>query len=509
MTRATELTIDVSPLGRARDALATLDGAGWTITDELSAVRVSSRPGPLHSLDLLADVLDAADDVVATSRIAGQSFVLRRVRGQMEVVHVPSLAPREVFEDRDIWPVAERAWSEDVSAVMQLPLDWVIDATLALHRLLAVPAGLEVRVTTSAEALVTMVLGASAWEFDRFLPSPAALRLFIALDAAGPAVRAGVLTFAGLEPGIVTVLGAHQRTHPGAAAESADDLPSPTLLTPCDVRTASGMSWEPAFRHIKQVAAYLALSALASSRTVRDDSLILTYLGFKRLTLTLTRDAEILPKDADGWIVLFLWATLERSPDKLLAIRQVASVYETGAEFLRHPRDVHDSAEMVYLGLRSDAIAEAVRSVRVAETQILEVVRQTARATQDLLKSVTDRAIATLVAVGGVLIANASKVLPTSTGRGLLLVLATFLAFLGIWSLVVEGPLLSLPLRKLLEDFDSRPTSLSERQRFELRKLPTVMAMRSKLRLVQFAVPLVYVAAAALVVVFGHPDRFV
>jgi hypothetical protein len=88
----------------------------------------------------------------------------------------------------------------------------------------------------------------------------------------------------------------------------------------------------------------------------------------------------------------------DTSPDRLLAVRQVVSLYEHDDPF-RDAQDVQASAEIIYVGWRNDAVTEVVESSRDAQAQGNDAVRQALMCSQDLAKAATERFLSGLVAV--------------------------------------------------------------------------------------------------------------
>jgi hypothetical protein len=204
---------------------------------------------------------------------------------------------------------------------------------------------------------------------------------------------------------------------------------------------------------------------------------------------------------------LYDWASTEKSPDRLLAVQQVASLLEAD-QLLDHVGDLRGSAEIVYTGLRSEAVAEAVRGFREAHAATLETVRQTLTSVQDLTKAATDRGFAALVAVGAVLVANGTRSLSNHVGRLLLLLVAAFLIFLAVWSFTVEGPLVAAPMKNLEVDLRRGSPLLTDGQVKELLDAETISITRRRSTVVHFTIPGLHLALSLAIVIFGFPSRY-
>ena len=189
-------------------------------------------------------------------------------------------------------------------------------------------------------------------------------------------------------------------------------------------------------------------------------------------------------------------------------MRQVCSIYGNAGPF-DYAQDVKDSAEVAFFGLRTPKIQEAMKSVRDAQTQASDTVRQSVKSSQDLVKSATERFIAGLVAVGATLIANSAKAIDPSIGRDLMLLVAGFFLLLALASVVLEGPLLGLQMKNLPDDLKAGSSSLPQDRLKAILNSGRVHATRSRIRTVRIAIPLVYVLLVAAIVIWGDPADYV
>ncbi len=206
-----------------------------------------------------------------------------------------------------------------------------------------------------------------------------------------------------------------------------------------------------------------------------------------------------------GTLRLRSWALYDASPDRLLAVRQVASLYESPAVFMQ-PLDVLDGAEVVYAGLRSDAVAEVVRSVREAQGVVLDTVRQTSQSAQDLTKSATERFLASLAALVAIVATSGATGLSQSERRHLMLFVAVTSLILMGSHLVLEGPTLSLQVRRLPQDLRQGEALLTEHQVSRLLGLPSVNAVKRRVKVIRVVIPAAYALLAVLVLIFGYPS---
>jgi hypothetical protein len=245
---------------------------------------------------------------------------------------------------------------------------------------------------------------------------------------------------------------------------------------------------------------------IASDVIVQDDSVVVDFRGLKRVRFQLPQPGGITRESALATRILYEWVFCERSPDRLLATRQVVSLYP-GAEAINAPDDVLDSAEVVYSGLRSDSVVEALRNVREAESRALDTVRDSLKSVQDLAKSATERLLATLAALGGVVVADETRSVSLHTGRILIWLVVAFLVFLLCVAVFIEGPLLSMPLMKMGDDFVNALTPMSENQRSKIVNLPSVVSTRVRIKVLRIFIPIVYVTAIVLIVLIAFPGH--
>jgi hypothetical protein len=289
----------------------------------------------------------------------------------------------------------------------------------------------------------------------------------------------------------------------GEHAASSDVLALPSQLAPFQPELAG--PWERAARVL--AAAFVASTWHRLASAVVEDGAAIEILGFKRVKPRLLEPSELSDEVIDGTRRLHAWAFQDLSPDRLLAVRQVVSLYLDDSA-IRQPADVLDSAELVFVGLRSDAVADAMQSARDAQGQAAETVRQSLKSVQDMLRSATERLFASLVAVAAVVVANATTKLSDRAGRDLLLAVAGYLALLGLVHVVLEGPLLTLPLRTLDDDLKKSQPMLTETQRQRAVALPSMTATRARVRRLRVLVPVVYGLLATAIFVWGYPGRY-
>lgn len=511
-------TVDLAPLFAAANYLVTLAEEGWKTVDESPrTVRLNrggdpDMPAMLSRLEPLGDALI---DVRVTGNRNGTTIEIRRVGNTYEVVDLPDAVPTSLFDDPADLEAATLAWDKDTGGALALPFDWQISASLGLDRLVTVPPEVELRAVLSPQPIITAMETATIGDVQHLLPAHGTRRIYVALSAPAEILHLGAVSVAGLAGAaadIPTTLDAPPSILPlpgeytGNQSGQSLGIPLAADLLPLDGYEC-GPTWQGIRDRCEALAALAVWAVTASEVVVEDHQVSLDFLGFKRVRIALPPPENLGSVAVAGALKLRRWVFHDASPDRFLAVRQVVSLYQ-GAEALTCPGDVLASAEIIYIGLRSNAVAEVVTSTREAQSQTLDTVRQTLQAVQDLSKGATERLLAALVAIGGVVVANASQSLSDHVGRELMLLVAAFLVGLGLFAIIVDGPLLSLPLETIDSDLRAGVPLLTEEQLQKVTAIPSAVATKRKVKLLRWIVPAVYMALAFAIVLFGYPSRY-
>lgn len=499
------IILDLHPVEVAKSEIERLRTAGWVFCDEYHRILVErSIVSPIEARQELTPLQGALTGLRVEGTYGEFRVGLKLLGDMFEIVELPDGGLERFFEEADEREAARRLEDREADAALALPLTWHASCDLDLGRLVPPKAGLEVRVALSSQWLIRTVMSGGVAGITRFLPDSGVRRIYVALDAPNEAVHFGSVSFIG-HSGAVN-LPTPAKSLPGEDLFPAGGsfLPSPSALIPCGHLVTAG-PWLELVRVYG--AAFVASTWQRLATSVHDDGERVEFLGFKRVVAKLPTPADLTAEVVAETRILYRWAFQDLSPDRLLAIRQVVSLYQDALALIR-PKDVLEGAEVVFVGLRTEALAEVLRGSREAQSQAADSVRQSLKAVQDLTRSATERVLASLVAVAAVVAANSTLTLSDRVGRNLILLVAAFLALLAVFAIVLEGPLLSLPLRKLQDDLREGNPLLTERQRQRAAELPSVVATRRRVRLLRAVVPFTYIALAAAIVAWGYPEKF-
>jgi hypothetical protein len=490
--------IDLRPLRQLADACDALRHTGWLIDDSVGSLAIRKEPAKdaAAALTELARLVPYAVHVEVTGHRDGAALALRLVGDRLEVVGVPTGEARDLFDSRADIELARAAFDGDADAALKLPMRWSVSGTFDLAK--AMDAEQRVRAALDPATVTAYITGTASADAGR-VATPSGHNVFVALTGTS-SVQLGSVVLAGArapDPQLVLLPIETLDGEPAAQGISAAHL----LRRP---GTRAPAEWVAAAGHLEKLAAELVWMSLATSVDDRPSGRVLTFHGYKKASFPLPAHAAWTADRIDGALALREWAFRDPGPDRLLAIRQVVSLYGDEDVFA-FARDVVASAEVVYVGLRTDAVAEAVKSTREAQAHAQDAARQAVKTSHDLVKAAAERMLAALVALGAVLIANASRTLPDDVSRNLLLLVAAFLVFLAALSALVEGPLLALVPSKLRADL-SQTTLLTDTQRDRVDRMPSLESARARITIVRWVVPGAHLLFALLIAVFGHPS---
>lgn len=492
------ISVDLQRVREVELVLDSLLKSGWRLEDQIDRTTATvAGLSPRDALTALSALGDVTELVRVEGRRGGLVVVLKLVGDGFELESVSHADAGSYFEEPEHQEMAGHLQDREVEAALALPFQWRTVADLKIGKVAHAPKSVEVAVVNSWTWLTEWL--ASRERIERLVPSRGQRRLVLVLDFDGEPRHFGRLTIASHRYDLVLPEPALEL----ASERSTEDRPNiaPSALEPL----SEALTFDAVTASVASAFAYRVWAPLAND--VSADEARLTFTGVR-----VTTAAPLASCEMDATLLLdtqrlYRWAYQDQHPDRLLSIRQVCSLYD-GDEALRRPGDVLASAEAVFFGLRTEAVAEVMKGARDAQAQAMDAIRQSVKAVQDLTKSATERLLASLVAIAAVVVANSTRALSDDVGRNLLLLVAGFLAVLAACSLFLEGPLLSLPLAKLDEDLKAGNPFLTDANRKRASSLPSIGATRRRVAVTRAVVALTYIALALAILLWGDPARF-
>lgn len=489
----TPLRLDLTPLRHVAHHLRQLASNGWTIHDEINDIRITRNTGEasnaVRDLDILAQ---AVGRIEAVGNLGGHTMRVRTVGGRLEVIAPPAADPRSLFEEGELEDAAE-AWEGDADAALRLSMDWTITGHLSPSQLLPDLSEQMVKFAFAIEVhtISTAVLESTLQQISRYIPDDRTRLIYVALAERDDVLHLGTASFTTLTTSGSLIVPDMASPLIGELDQTRTKFPRPHCFLPILSQPQQPNTWEQVRIFCRTMAGLAFWVLVASAVTNEEGGIGLSFVGFKRVEFRLPSPQTLPQVATDKNLRLRQWTFQEPSSDRLLAIRQIVSLYGVDSPFI-NAEDILASAEIVYLGLRTDAITEVVKTTRDAHSQTLDTVRQALKSSQDLIKSATERFLAGLVAVGAVFIANVSRSIPASTTEQLWLIIAAFFMVLALISVLIEGPSLNLQIKHLPEEVKATSSLLTDKQRAAIINSSTVAATKRRIVIVRFAVPLIY-----------------
>nr|WP_157527201.1 hypothetical protein [Kibdelosporangium sp. MJ126-NF4]CEL13516.1 hypothetical protein [Kibdelosporangium sp. MJ126-NF4]CTQ99201.1 hypothetical protein [Kibdelosporangium sp. MJ126-NF4] len=506
MVDADFFVVDLSALGKLNDKISDLLRDGWQIRDSVGDIRLTRVSVDVHAdINRINEIDPRIVELEVVGTISGEYLRLRTVQGKLEVVGTPNSDPSTLFEGDEV-DNAHLAREGDVVAALLLPLEWVITAFLEPEASIdGLPENIEIVVATNSRAISAHFQETGFKNLTRLVPSGNCRRIYISLTGRASPVHLGTVSFATIDGLRQLAIPPPAVPLPGECARQISSLVHAyCLLISKPFDTNSTTLWNDIINYCRATASLSTWVSLASKIQASEMGVQIEFQGFRRVTFELPPLDSLNTNAISNTLNLREWAFQEASPDRLLAISQVVSLYDRDDPFL-HTVDIKASAEVVYIGLRSDAVAEVIKSSRDAYNQANETVRQGLKSSQDLIKSSMERFLAGLVAVGAVTIANASRVISNDASRLLMLFIAGFFLVLTIVALFVEGPLLSLQIKNLDHDIRQSASLLTEQQIASVANSVSVRATRKRIVTVRVAIPAIYAMLALAIVIWAYP----
>ncbi|HEY3735540.1 MAG TPA: hypothetical protein VGL63_16650 [Streptosporangiaceae bacterium] len=495
-------------------ALASFADAGCAVTDGLLACQVTIPPiqsaGIPHAA--LIEAVAGCADVYLRFQREETSFELSRTAGSdLEFTSGPDGDADSVFAGEEL-AGARLAWQGNVEAALSLCGEWRGDLSVNLAAPLQQQEENGDRAWRAVRrtAVITTQLAAYPWwrtgELIRAGQRPVVIAVtdedgVLAQTPAFAVVSLDQLTGTGPSPGGPTPGGLGQRreqVQASSAGQLPDGLPLPEEL---DLEAVVGAgpladALRPLADALRPRAEACAWAWLSNAARVTGDRVTLEFFGYRRRAFSLG-PAGYTGQDGQRALRMYTRATAESSPDRVLAIRQVVSLYEQD-ELPGKPEDIVRAAEPLYQALRAGEVAAVLDSQREARSSAVDAASQSADAAQGAAKAATERTIASLAAVAGIAVANATAVLSAADSRAIAIGIAAIFLFLAGWAIFIEGPMLKEPLDSFRADLPVIGHLLPPGDQAAILGMRALRKAEEAAGRVRVAAPCVYAAGAVI-----------
>lgn len=485
-------------------AVKQLESAGWESEDLLSRIqlRATWSGEGRAKLDDLAPLMES----VASADISTQTgFRIGRAGDGLEVLSAPS-ALSDYYRGSQL-EVAERIRDGDSGAVGLLEADWDASVTIDLARgLFDEPDSYPWKFVRSYDVLVETIGKLAWWELGSLIGSDRPLLVLI-LDDAPPRnlVTHSVVCCSESRHDAVDLNGVVTSRRQELVIARGEDPGS--LVLPDEViphGPHEGVS--DLVDLLRARAAAAAWGWLSNSIDPLGEFAELEFFGLQRVRAQLPIAGVPSMTGQVAALSLYRWATSEVSVDKILAVRQVVSIY-AGSSFLDCADDVRRAAEPVYLALRRDAVSEALAITREARQIALSSTRVALESSLASAKSVGERALASLAALGALAITAATtENLSDSLVATITLGIGAFALFLAIWNCFVEGPISTFPLKNLRDQISGASLLLSANELDDLTRSTSVRRAWKRVLIIRILAPVIYIAVALFAATLAHPE---
>lgn len=473
-----------------------LSAQGWRRTEQDFAITMSySAEGSASEVAQRVSILDGlVTDATLTCRWGTLELQVRFLPSAGFVVEAAVDADLRATFDGDELAKARDAFGGSVEAALALTGSWDVEIELDPAALLTrADQARRWHVVRDQEQLFA-ILARRPWWTVRSLVDPGTPVVVLTVDEEAPFSTATVTV-----TGVRQLEQALALSEPPASTTPSEQAP-PGIASPLSLAPSDDPPNPDLAALLWRYAGATAWACLATDVDTPSSGLArLEFFGYQRLAMTLGGNGPEVGLSACRDVVdLWRWACLDAGPDRLLAVRQVISLYR-GDTLWSSAGDVRRAAEPVFLALRSDAVSEAFRARREAHSTAISVAHQTSETTASLAKGTVERSLATFGGVVGLVLVRSTGVVDVGAVSALLAVVAVYLGSLALWSVFVEGPPVTAAITALNRDLVDLSELLTEPERKRILELQTVRGARRHAWIARVAVPIAYAAAAVIV----------
>lgn len=478
----------------AIDDVLSLDSSIWQVDRRSRAWRVQGT----GSAAQLADVVVRLNPFLRSNELVGTFGEFRVVLTYLGRERFQVTSTTGQVEDAfgvDLRDRARNAVAGDSDSAMALPLHWTADLTINPSAVLD-PLRPNTRwlVTKSVDDVDEFLRSVPFWRIGELLPAGEDTTILIRDLSIEESLVSPALQVRALARGAdsVSVPEAAERA-PLAAHEVLRTALIPETLVPVgDVSVQLGSLQSRLLR----IASGIAWTELATKSFLAADGLSLEFFGLQRATHSLPPDGP--PLDDGAYrqsIDLRSWVLAPEGSDRLLAVRQISSL-RTAQPPWTHPDDIRSAAEPVFLALRSDAVAEVLRGQREVKAAAAAAAQRTAELTTSMAKGAVERALASLLAIGGVIVARSTGSLSNGQADDLRTLVALALVGLALWNLLFERPPIFNVARDFKDDLSLFNELLPPADRQNVLAMSALRSAAKHAKIVSIATPAAYLALA-------------
>lgn len=478
----------------ALDEVLSLDSTVWHLDRRSRAWRLQGTGTSAELADTVVRLSThlRSNEIVGT--FGGFRVVINYV-GSEQFRVASTLGQVEDSFGIDLRDRARDAAAGDSAAAMSLPLHWTADLTIDPSAAFeAVDPTTRWLVVKTVDDVLEFLQSVPFWRIGELLPADERTTILVKDLPVNESMVSSALQVRALaaDAGSLTL---------------ADDLKSPPLTTSETLRNAllppalvpvgdvSGQLGSVQSRLLR-MAAGIAWAELATKSFLDANEISLEFFGLQRATHKVQADGPMLSDDACRRSVdLRNWVLAPEGSDRLLAVRQIASLRTTEPPWMQ-PEEIRSAAEPVFMALRSDAVAEVLRGQREVKAAAVAAAQRTAELTTSMAKGAVERALASLLAIGGVIVARSAGSLSSSQADDLRTLVAFTLIGLALWNFLLERP----PIFNVARDFKSDLSLFNEllppADRQNVLAMAALKSARNHARLVSIATPVAYLALA-------------
>jgi hypothetical protein len=501
-----DLSQGIDQVKAVAEAIANAGAAGCTVVDSLLACRIviaEAESQGIPNKELL-DQLGYLSNFHFTFKEGPLSFELTSTPGMpLEFLDNPTGDPAAVFEGATL-QIAERAWQGDVSAARSLPGMWRGDISVQLN--LALQSQVDQiawRVVRTLGVIENEFAAYPWWKMAELVRSTAGPVVFVVIEE--PRVTYTSHSFSIISLELLQAIAIPVSI--SARLEAVRTCSAPRL--PVEIALPEELVPQPGSMPNSRIEQVLMLKAeacawawLSNEVMLSSDKARIEFLGYRRKSFEL--DGTGYTSGSDKRIYpTYRWATMENSPDRVLAIRQVMSLQD-GDTLPTEPDNILTAAEPIYRALRTNEVAAVLEMRQQARNVAIDAARQSADVAQSTARSAATRAIATLGAVASIAVARATAVLSAKDSRDIAVGIAALLIFLAVWAVFIEGPPMRAPLASLEYDFPRIADLLTQKERKDILSMNVLKKAKDDVLKIRIAAPGLYIVTAAIVLIVAH-----